>query len=79
MSVRTKNQVQVEQQFLYDLAKIIEAFPQYKITEHLGHFLRKKNEKQESYYWSNELVLQKIEDYYNELKDTLVVTHDDEY
>lgn len=74
MSVKTKAQVQIEQQFLYNLAQIIETFPQYKIGEHLGHFLRKKGEKQEFYYWSNELLLQKLEEYYNELKDTLVVS-----
>lgn len=72
MNVKTKQQVQIEQQFLYNLAQIIEAFPQYKIGEHLGHFLRKKGEKQEFYYWSNDLILQKIEEYYNELKETLV-------
>lgn len=69
--IKTKQEIQVEQQFLYNLAQIIEAFPQYKIAEHLGHFLRKKYENAESYYWSNELLLQKIEDYYNELKETL--------
>lgn len=71
MNIKSKAQIQIEQQFLYNLAQIIEAFPQYKIGEHLAHFLRKKSEKQEFYYWHNELILQKIEDYYNELKDTL--------
>lgn len=72
MNTRTKAQIQIEQQFLYNLAQIIEAFPQYKIAEHLGHFLRKKGEKQEFYYWSNDLILQKLEEYYTELKETLI-------
>lgn len=73
MRVKTKQQVQVEQQFLYNLAQIVEAFPQYKIAEHLGHFLRRKGESEEFYYWSNELLLQKIEEYYNELKENLAI------
>lgn len=78
MSVKTKQQVQIEQQFLYNLAQIIEAFPQYKIGEHLGHFLRRKGEKQDFYYWSNELILQKLEDYYNELKETLATAEQED-
>jgi hypothetical protein len=73
MRIKTKQQAQVEQQFLYNFAQIIEAFPQYKIGEHLGHFLRKKGSSTEFYYWSNELLLQKIEEYYNELKETLAM------
>ena len=78
MNVKTKQQVQIEQQFLYNLAQIIETFPQYRIGEHLGHFLRKKSAKQEFYYWSNEFLLQKIEEYYNELKETLAVIETNE-
>jgi hypothetical protein len=74
MNVKTKRQVQLEQQFLYNLAQIIETFPQYEIAQHLGHFLRKKGEKQEFYYWSIELLLQKLEEYYTELKETLITS-----
>lgn len=77
MIVKTKNQIQIEQQFLYNLAQIIEAFPQYKVAEHLAHFLRKKGENQEFYYWSNTLLLQKLEEYYSELKETFVVLTED--
>lgn len=68
---KTKQQLRIEQQFLYTLAKIIEAFPQYTISQHLVHFLRKKNEAKEAYYWSSEKILQKIESYYDELINDL--------
>lgn len=76
MKVKTKQQVQTEQQFLYNLAQVVEAFPQYKIAEHLAHFLRKKGENQEFYYWSDDLLLQKLEEYYTELKETLTICAD---
>ena len=71
MRVKTKAQIQIEQQFLYNLAQVLEAFPQYTISQHLVHFTRRKGLKQELYYWSDERILQRLEDYYNELKATL--------
>lgn len=73
MAHKTKQRVQIEQQFLYTLSKVVESFPQYSIAQHLAHFLRKKNETKEVYFWQDELVLQKLEDYYDELKVTLIV------
>ena len=70
--IKTKNQIQVEQQVLFNLAKIIEAFPQYSIAQHLSHFLRKKKETKDVYFWSDELILKKVEEYYDELKTDLV-------
>lgn len=72
MNIKTKAQIQVEKQFLYNLAQVLEAFPQYTIAQHLVHFTRTKGIiKQELYRWSDPLILQSIEDYYTELKQTL--------
>lgn len=68
---KTKQQIRVQQQFLYTLAQIVEIFPQYTITQHLIHFLRKKNEVKEAYFWADEVILQKLESYYDELKNDL--------
>lgn len=70
---KPKSQVQIEQQFLYNLAQVLEAFPQYTIAQHLSHFMRKKNDNKEAYFWSNELLLSKIEEYYDELKSDLTL------
>lgn len=74
MIYKTKAQVQIEQQFLYNLAQVLEAFPQYSISQHIVHFTRRKGIKQELYDWSDERALQKLEEYYNELKTTLITT-----
>lgn len=78
MSIKTKHQVQVEQQILYNLAQIVEAFPQYTVSQHLLHILRRKNEDKEAYFWSEELLLSKVEDYYEELKVELINQPEDE-
>lgn len=78
MIPKTKNQVQVEQQILYNLAQVVEAFPQYTTAQHLLHILRRKKEVKESYDWSDELLLSKFEAYYDELKTDLVNNQPDE-
>jgi len=77
--IKTKNQIQVEQQILFNLAKIIEAFPQYTIAQHFSHFLRKKKEGKDVYFWSDETILKKVEEYYDELKTDLIHETDEEY
>lgn len=74
MNIKSKQAIRIEQQFLHTFSKIIEDFPQYTISQHLIHFLRKKNEIKEAYYWSEELLLKKIENYYDELKNDLINT-----
>lgn len=71
MANKTKQQIQIEQQFLYILAQIVESFPQYKISQHLIHFQRRKGDGKDMYFWSDEYTLKKLEDYYDELKNDL--------
>lgn len=74
MIKKTKERIQAEQQIFHLLLNIVEMFPQYSITQHLTHILRKKNELKDVYDWSDELLLKKFEDYYDELKNDLVTT-----
>lgn len=78
-NIKTKSQIQIEQQVLFNLAQIIEAFPQYTIAQHLVHFLRKKRETKDVYFWSDEFILKKIEEYYDELKTDLIHEIDEDY
>jgi hypothetical protein len=71
--VKAKAQIQIEQQVIYTLAQVIEAFPQYTIAQHLCHFMRKKEELKETYFWSDEALLNKLELYYDELKRDLAL------
>lgn len=71
MENKTKQQVQTEQQILYNFLQVVELFPQYTIAQHWLHILRRKDEPKEPYFWSNEITLKKIEQYYDELKQEL--------
>jgi len=75
MAQKNKQQIQIEQQFLYTLAQIVESFPQYSIAQHLTHFMRRKGEAIEVYFWKDEFILTKIEEYYDELKGSLSTRH----
>lgn len=66
---KDRSKVQVEQQFIYLIMNIIETYPQYSLSQHLCHILRKKNEGEEAYYWDEEKFLKKVEDYYDELNN----------
>lgn len=66
-SKKDKSKVQIEQQFIYLVMNIIEGYPQYSLPQHLCHVLRKKTDDEESYHWSDEKFLKKVEDYYDEL------------
>jgi hypothetical protein len=77
-NVKTKKQIQVEQQVLYTLSQIIEIAPQYTIAQHLTHFLRTKGKEKEVYGWSDELILKKVEEYYDELKSDLLLPVEEE-
>lgn len=78
MSIKTKKQIQTEQQVIYNLSQIVELAPQYTIAQHITHFLRRKGEPKEVYFWSDELVLKKIEEYYDELKIDLLINREEE-
>ncbi len=65
---REKRKIQTEQQIFHLLINIVEMYPEYTLSQHLWHILRKKNEADEAYFWSDETTLKKFEDYYDELK-----------
>jgi hypothetical protein len=70
-SRKDKRKIQVEQQVFHILLDIVELYPQYSLSQHLCHILRKKEESKEAYFWSDEVLLKKFEDYYDELKQDL--------
>lgn len=70
----SKHDLRVQQQILFTLVKTVETFPEYTVAQHLKHFLRKKAEKADAYYWTNDVLLSKLEAYYDELKNDLVAS-----
>lgn len=79
-----KRRVQAREQILHNFAQILDMFPQYGTASHLVHILRRKNDPEENYYWSDEKFLKKIEHYLDELKNELLmdketIKEDEEY
>lgn len=75
--MKNKRDIQIEQQVLFNLVKILESFPQYSISQHLWHILRTKGTDEDPYFWGNNLTLAKIESYYNELNNELILSEYD--
>lgn len=67
---KNREQIKLEQLILYNLVQINELFPQYSISQHLWHILRTKGGEQ-PYYWDNNKLLNKIEQYLDELHTDL--------
>lgn len=74
-----KRKKQVEEQIFYNLMQIVQSFPQYTLAQHLGHILRRKFDLEEFYYWSDEKLLKKFEDYRDELEAELSQPADGAY
>lgn len=66
-----KKRKQTEEQIFYNFMQIIQSYPQYTIPEHLSHLLRSKGDLEGSFFWSNDKLLKKIEDYKDELEREL--------
>lgn len=66
-----KKRKQVEEQVFYNFMQIVQQFPQYTVAQHLCHFQRTKGDSEDTYFWSNEKLLKKIEDYKDELDKEL--------
>lgn len=68
---KDKRKIQVQQQVFHLLVDIVELYPQYSFSQHLLHILRKKGDSKEPYFWEDDVLLKKLEDYYDELKGEL--------
>ena len=68
-----KNKKIIEGQIFFTLIKIVEQYPQYTVSQHLAHLLRKKGDREDNYYWSDDKLLKKIEDYKDELDGELAL------
>lgn len=74
--MKDKKTIQIEKQVFYLLSQICDMFPQYTFSQHLCHILRKKGELKEAYHWEDELLLKKVEQYYDELQRELLNSTD---
>lgn len=77
--VKTKDQIRLEQQIIYNINRVVETFPEYTVAQHLFHFLRKKSDIKDPYDWDNMKLLSKIESYYSELIQDLSKVDIDNY
>lgn len=68
-----KDKSQIEQQIVYNLIQIFEICPQYTISQHLTHILRKKNAKRDTYEWDDSFTLKRFEQYLDEIKQDLIL------
>ncbi len=73
-----KKRKQIEEQVFYNFMQVVQQFPQYSISQHLSHFLRKKEDSEEAYFWSNEKLLKKVEAYKDELELELVTVQEED-
>lgn len=65
-----KRKMQTTQQIFHILLELTELYPNYTICQHLAGILRKKNpDVKEFYFWSNEQLLKRIENYKQELEN----------
>jgi len=68
-----KKRKATEEQVFYNFMQVVQSYQQYTIAQHLAHILRKKKDSEESYYWDNDKLLKKIEDYKDELDSELSI------
>ena len=69
-----KKKKQVEEQIFYHLMLIVQSYPQYSIAQHIAHVMRKKGDLEEAYYWNDEKLLKRFEEYRDELDRELNLT-----
>lgn len=64
-----KKKAQITQQIFHNLLELTELFPNYTIAQHLAGILRRKaSEGQEFFFWSNDELLKRVEQYREELE-----------
>jgi hypothetical protein len=66
-----KRKKQIEEQVFYNIMKVVEQYPQYTMAQHMLHVLRRKGDVQDTYFWPDEKLLKKFEDYKDELDQEL--------
>ena len=71
MNVTDKQEMQIKQLIFHNLMQIVEQFSQYTVAQHLYFILRRKNDPQTIYDWSDAKLLKKFEDYKDELETEL--------
>jgi hypothetical protein len=72
METNKSQMLKTNKQLFYYLVNIAEMYPQYTLAQHFIHIMRKKDDNQDPYFWSQEKLLSKVESYYDELNDELL-------
>lgn len=63
-----KEDMQIRQQIFHGLIEVADAHPKYPIAQHLSAILRRKSDKgPEFFHWTNKELLNRIEQYKQEL------------
>ena len=64
-----KEDMQVRQQFFHRFMEVVDAHPKYPIAQHMAAFLRRKADSgPEFFYWNNKELLNRVEQYKQELE-----------
>lgn len=82
MSTVDKQKTITTQLIFHNLMEVVDLFPQYTLTQHLYHIMRKKGDDQDVYSWKDEKLLKKFEEYKDELEVELAsakLEAEDEY
>jgi len=65
-----KEDTQLSQQFFHNFMEVVDMYPQYPIAQHMSGFLRRKStEGPEFFFWTNKELLNRLEQYKQELEN----------
>ena len=74
-----KEDMQVRQQFFHRFMEIVDSYPKYPIAQHMAAFLRRKSaEVPEFFHWSNKDLLNRLEQYKQELEGEEIINETSE-
>lgn len=64
-----KEDMQVRQQFFHRFMEVVDMHPRYPIAQHMAAFLRRKSDEgPQFFHWSNKDLLNRLEQYKQELE-----------
>lgn len=69
---KEKEKIQVREQVLYNIAKMLDHFPQYRIAQHFTFLMRRRStEGPQPFDWEDKEFLKRLEKYNDELETEL--------
>ena len=74
-----KEDTQLRQQFFHNFMEVVDMYPQYPIAQHMAAFLRRKSDSgPEFFHWSNKDLLNRLEQYKQELEGEEIMNETEE-